>query len=102
MKRATASLPNDQSDAYPLRILGDRLEKFLLDEPHWTEPHQALAIDMVRFEWAQVVAFDGPAKPVVTPDDLIVTPPDKLRLRLQPYLSILKLDYPVDDFLIAV
>ena len=57
---------------------------------------------MVRFEWAQVVAFDGPSKPVITPDDLIDTPPDKLRLGLQPYLSILKLDYPVDDFLIAV
>jgi hypothetical protein len=57
---------------------------------------------MVRFEWAQVVAFDGPSKPVVTPDDLIDTPPDQMRLGLQPYLSILKLDYPVDDFLIAI
>ena len=57
---------------------------------------------MVRFEWAQVLAFDGPSKPVVTPDDLIDTPPDQMRLGLQPYLSIIKLDYPVDDFLIAV
>ena len=102
LKLATAYLEKYQSESYTLRNLGDRLEKFLRQEPHWTEPNQALAIDMARFEWAQVVAFDGPSKPVVTPDDLIDTPPEKLRLGLQPYLSILKLEYPVDDFLVAV
>jgi hypothetical protein len=102
LKLATAYLEKYQSDSYTLRNLGDRLEKFLREQPRWTEPNSALAIDMVRFEWAQVVAFDGPSKPVATPDDLIDTPPEKLRLGLQPYLSILKLDYPVDDFLIAV
>jgi hypothetical protein len=102
LKLATAYLTKYQSNSYTLRDLGDRLEKFLREEPHWTEPNQSLALDMVRFEWAQVVAFDGPSKPVVTPDDLIDTPAEKLHLGLQPYLSILKLDYPVDDFLIAV
>jgi hypothetical protein len=102
LKLATAYLAKYQSDSYTLRNLGDRLERFLGEEPHLTEPHQGLALDMVRFEWAQVVAFDGPSKPVVTPDDLIDTPPSELRLALQPYVSILKLDYPVDDFLIAV
>jgi hypothetical protein len=57
---------------------------------------------MVRFEWAQVVAFDGPAKPPVTPDDILDTPPSKLQLGLQPYLTLLELDFAVDDFLIAV
>jgi len=102
LKLATAYLTKYQSDSYTLRNLGDRLEKFLREEPQWTEPNQALALDMVRFEWAQVVAFDGPSKPMVTPDDLIDTPPEQMRLGLQPYLSILKLDYPVDDFLVAV
>jgi hypothetical protein len=102
LKLATAYLAKYQSDSYTLRNLGDRLEKFLREEPHWTEPNQPLALDIVRFEWAQVVAFDGPSKPVVTLDDLIDAPPEKLHLGLQPYLSILKLDYPVDDFLIAV
>ena len=45
------------------------------------------------FEWAQVVAFDGPAKPPVTPDDILDTPSSKLRLDLQPYLSLLELDW---------
>jgi Putative DNA-binding domain len=102
LKLATAYLSKYQSDSYTLRNLGDRLEKFLREEPRWTEPNHALAMDMVRFEWAQVVAFDGPSKPVVTADELIDTPPDQMRLGLQPYLSILKLDYPVDDFLIAI
>src|SRR5882724_13152161 len=62
LKLATAYLTKYQSDSYTLRNLGDRLEKFLREEPQWTEPNQALALDMVRFEWAQVVAFDGPSK----------------------------------------
>ena len=57
---------------------------------------------MVRFEWAQVVAFDDEAKPAITPDDVLDARPDKLRLGLQPYLSLLELNYAVDEFLIAV
>ena len=85
--------PNDRLSSF---------ERFLKKEPQWSAPRQELARDMVRFEWAQVVAFDGPAKPPVTPDDILDTPPSKLRLDLQPYLSLLELDYAVDDFLIAV
>jgi hypothetical protein len=57
---------------------------------------------MVRFEWAQVVAFDGPSKPAISPDDVLDLPPNQLRLNLQPYLSLLELDYAVDDFLLAI
>ena len=102
MKLATAYLARYPSDSYTLRDLGNRLEEFLHEEPQWSAPRQELARDMVRFEWAQAVAFDGPGKPPVTPDDILDTPPSKLRLDLQPYLSLLELDYAVDDFLIAV
>src|ERR1700724_4618994 len=71
LKLATAYLTKYQSDSYTLRDLGNRLDQFLQEEPHWSTPREALALDMVRFEWAQVVAFDGPSKPMVTPDDLI-------------------------------
>ena len=57
---------------------------------------------MARFEWARIVAFDGPSKPGITSDDILDAPAAKLRLGLQPYLSLLDLNYPVDDFLIAV
>jgi hypothetical protein len=102
MKLATAYLIRYPSDSYTLRDLGNRLEQFLREEPHWTVPRQELAIDMVRFEWAQVVAFDGPANAPLIPDDVLDTPASKLRLGLQPYLSLLELDFAVDDFLIAV
>ena len=102
LKLITAYLVCYPSDSYTLRDLGSRLEQFLQEEPQWSAPRQELARDMVRFEWAQVVAFDGPSKPPISLDDILDTPPAKLRLGLQPYLSLLELDYAVDDFLIAV
>ncbi|MBV9489999.1 MAG: DUF2063 domain-containing protein, partial [Verrucomicrobia bacterium] len=59
-------------------------------------------LNMARFEWAQVVAFDGPANPPILPDDVLDIPPGALRFGLQPYLSLLQLDYAVDEFLLAV
>jgi hypothetical protein len=102
MKLITAYLARYPSNSYTLRDLGNRLEEFLREEPQWAAPREELALDMTRFEWAQIVAFDGPSKPPITPDDILDTPPAKLRLGLQPYLSLLELDYAVDDFLIAV
>ncbi|HYY28374.1 MAG TPA: DNA-binding domain-containing protein [Chthoniobacterales bacterium] len=102
MKLATAYLSRYPSNSYTLRDLGNRLEQFLLEEPHWSAPREELALDMARFEWAQVVAFDGPSKPPITPDEILDTPPSKLLLSLQPYLSLLELNFAVDDFLIAV
>ena len=61
MKLITAYLAKYPSASFTLRNLGSRLEKFLRDEPHWIAPRTELALDMVRFEWAQVVAFDDGA-----------------------------------------
>ena len=102
MRLATAYLAKYPSVSFTLRNLGQRLEKFLREEPHWIAPNEELALDMVRFEWAQVVAFDDAAQPKITTDDVLDTPPSKLRLGLQPYLSLLELNYAVDKFLLAV
>jgi hypothetical protein len=102
MKLITAYLAKYPSASFTLRNLGSRLAQFLREEPRWVAPRVELALDMVRFEWAQVVAFDDEAKPAVTPDDILDARPDKLRLGLQPYLSLLELDYEVDEFLMAV
>jgi hypothetical protein len=101
LKLATAYLIKHQSVSYTLRDLGDRLEPFIQDHPELTAPDQVLARDMARFEWAQVVAFDGPAKPILVADDIIDGGPYGLTLGLQPYLSVLQFDYPVDEFLLA-
>jgi hypothetical protein len=49
MKLATAYLSCYPSDSYTLRDLGNRLEQFLREEPHWRVPREELALDMVRF-----------------------------------------------------
>ena len=85
------------STSFTLRNLGQYLERFLRQNPL-----NPMALDMARLEWARVVAFDGEARPVVTADDLLDTKPHRLRLALQPYLTLLKLRHPLDDFLIAV
>lgn len=102
IKLATAYLAKYPSSSFTLRNLGQHLEKFLREEPRWVAPNEELALDMARFEWAQVLAFDEAAKPPIRPDDVLDTPAAKLRLGLQPYLSLLQLDYGVDHFLIAV
>ena len=90
------------STSFTLRNLGSRLEEFLRRNPRLTAPRGRLALDMARFEWAQVEAFDNESRPVLTEDDVHGRDPATLRLTLQPYVILLKLDYPVDDFLIAV
>ena len=87
---------------FSLRNLGERLEKFLTEEPQWASPYQKLAIDLARFAWAQVLAFDEAQMPVLTPENLAGCDPAKLRLMLQPHVTLLALDYPLDDFILAL
>jgi hypothetical protein len=97
-----AYLDKYPSNSYTLRDLGNRLEKFLLEHPHWGHPREQMVLDMARFEWAQVVAFDGEVRPALSVDDLLGQDPATLRLEVQPYLTLLELNYPLDDFVIAV
>ena len=97
-----AYLAKYPSRSFSLRNLSSRLAQFIREAPRLTAPDTALAHAVARFEWAQTVAFDGEARPVLTPADLARTPPAKLRLGLQPYLSLLAVDWPVDDYVLAV
>ncbi len=97
-----AYLARHPSRSFTLRNLCDRLPEFIRATPRLTAPRTALAHAVARFEWAQTVAFDGEARPVLTPGDLAGTPPTRLRVGLQPYLSLLELNWPVDDYVIAV
>jgi hypothetical protein len=90
------------SRSFTLRNLGSRLESWLRKHPKWAGSKQKLAIDMVRLEWADIDAFDGKAEPALKPDDLVGADPATLRLRLQPYIHLLDLRYPVDDLLLEV
>jgi hypothetical protein len=101
-KLARAYLAKYPSRSFTLRNLCSRLEQFIREEPRWTASRTAFALAVARFEWAQTVAFDGEARPALTADDIADTAPARLRLGLQPYLSLLTFDYPVDDYVLAV
>ena len=90
------------SRTFTLRNLGSQLERWLRKHPSWAGSRQKLALDMVRLEWADIEAFDGKAEPALRPEDLSGATGTKLRLRLQPYIQLLDLRYPVDDLLLSV
>jgi len=90
------------SRSFTLRNLGARLESWLRKHPKWAGAKQALALDIVRLEWADIEAFDGKAVPALRPEHLAGTTEARLRLKLQPYVQLLGLKYPVDDLLLEV
>jgi hypothetical protein len=99
---AQAYLERRPSRSFTLRDLCSRLERFILENPRLTAPRTALASEVARFEWAQTVAFDGDSRPVVEASHIAGTPPSRLRLGLQPYITLLALRYPIDTYVIAV
>jgi hypothetical protein len=90
------------SRSFTLRNLGAQLEPWLHQHPKWLLDRKALALDMVRLEWADIEVFDGQAKPALRAADLAASANPNLRLNLQPYIRLLDLKYPVDDLLLAV
>jgi hypothetical protein len=99
---ADAYLAKFPSQSYTLRNLGSRLVKFLETNPKLTSPHSQLALDMARLEWAHTEAFDNEAKPLLKTKDLAGLDAAKIRLKLQPHLTLLKLENEVDNFLIEL
>lgn len=96
-----AYLTDFPSTSFTLRNLGSHLEEWLNAHAEYIEPHNDLALDMVRIEWAHIEAFDSATETVIDADDLAEIH-DGSQLRLQPYLRLLELRYPVDDLLIDV
>ena len=96
-----AYLTDCPSQSFTLRNLGSRLESWLIGHPEFIQPHAALALDMVRLEWAHIEAFDSEEKPRLAAKDLAAIGEDS-KLSLQPYLRLLALSYPVEDLLLQV
>src|SRR5579864_422723 len=97
-----AYLVDCPSRSFTLRNLGGQLESWLRKHPRWAGSKHALALDIARLEWADVEAFDGAAEPVLRPESLGAEAGATLRLKLQPYVRLLDLKYPVDDLLLEV
>ena len=99
---AKAYLTDCPSESFTLRNLGSRLEGWLRKHTRMLGDRAALAIDIARLEWADIDAFDGLAEPGLKQENLEQANPAKLRLRLQPYIHLLDLCYPVDELLLEV
>jgi hypothetical protein len=94
-------LTDRPSTSFSLRNLGSQLEPWLQAHPQYIEPRGRLALDMVRLEWAHIEAFDAAEEPLLDADDLASINEHSI-LRMQPYLRILELQYPVEDLLIEL
>lgn len=89
------------SESFTLRNLGSRLVEWLEKHAEYIEPRRQLAMDMARLEWAHIEVFDSAEEELLDADDLAAIDDDS-PLRLQPYLRVLELHYPVDDLLIQL
>jgi hypothetical protein len=95
-------LARHPSRSFTLRNLGRYLVKFLEANPRWAAPRRQLVLDMARLEWAHIEAFDNEAKPPLQPDALLRPDAAQIRLKLQPHITLLRLHYELDDFLIKL
>jgi hypothetical protein len=94
-----AYLTECPSRSFTLRNLGSRLTRWLGSHPGWMQPNGRLVQDMTNLEWAHIMAFDAAELPPLRPEDLASA--GMLYLTLQPYITLLELEYPVDDILLA-
>ena len=86
------------SRSYSLRNLGDELLSFV--QTSYQDADKDLVLDMIRFEWAKIEAFDNPARDPF--DATRLTMGQKRNLAslsfvFQPHVTLLHLKYPVFD-----
>ncbi len=89
-------LVKHSSWSYTLRDLGKNLLVYTSAEYH--ESDRDLVLDMLRFSWAKIEAFDHPALPPFDPEKLSAKERENLAsltFPFQPHVSLLRLDYPV-------
>jgi len=90
------------SRSFTLRNLGRDLESWLRKNPRWAGAKQPIALDMVRLEWADIEAFDGAAEERLKAAGVAKSAGENLRLKLQPYVRLLKFHYPVDALVLEI
>ncbi|MBV9669801.1 MAG: putative DNA-binding domain-containing protein, partial [Acidobacteriales bacterium] len=98
---SVAYLSECPSNSYTMRNLGSRLEEWLGRHPTYAGRRLDMALDLVRLEWAEIEAFDLAALPRLTQEDLAHLGEDPA-FRLQPYIRLIALTHPMDDWLIKL
>jgi hypothetical protein len=90
-------------DSFSLRDLGAKLPEFL----RTTKPHaaDALVVDLARYEWAFVDAFDAEGAPPLDTAAIAAASEDdwsRAKLELAPSVQLVHARYPVDELRAAV
>jgi len=96
-----AYLAECPSRSFTLRNLGSRLGEWLKANAQWMAGADQLVLDTFAIEWAHIEAFDAAELPPITPEELAAGG-EELKLRLQPYVQLLHVHYPVDALSAAV
>jgi hypothetical protein len=96
---ANAYLSAHPSRSFTLRNLGSKLVEWLRANPGYAGRKLALAVDVVRVEWACIEAFDNAEVSPLSLDEVASLGEDS-RLGLQPYVQLLALSYPADDLVL--
>jgi hypothetical protein len=99
---SVAFLTEHPSQCFTLRNLGEKLPDFLEKRPDFLGRLRRLALQMAHFEWAQIVAFDSPSWPTLDPKTIFGANFESAVLHLQPYITLLALNYPLDEFILAI
>jgi hypothetical protein len=94
-----AYLAAHPSRSFTLRNLGSKLLDWLTHNPQHAGRRLALALDVVRVEWACIEAFDNAEFAPLNAEEVAAIGSDS-RLALQPHVQLLALQYPADDLVL--
>ena len=89
------------SGSFTLRNLGSHLAEWLASYERPLPIDREILLDVARLEWAHIEAFDNAEAPPLTPRECAGLQ-ESSRVSLQPHLRLLKLRYPVDNFVVAI
>ena len=94
-----AYLAAHPSRSFTLRNLGSKLCEWLMRNPEYAGRRIALALDVVRVEWACIEAFDNGEFAPMSVEEIAALGAES-RLTLQPHVQLLALQYPSDDLVL--
>jgi len=97
---AEAYLVEFPSNSFALQDLGENLPVFMKNHPEYSAPFARMAYETALVEWADIKALTAAAYEPPLPEDAPKILTGQLQLKLQPHLSLFKLHYAIDDFLV--
>jgi hypothetical protein len=89
------------SRSFTLRNLGSKLIGWMEQNPQFAGRRIALALDVVRVEWACIEAFDNADITPLAIREIIAVGADS-KLALQLHVQLLRLAYPADDLVLEL